>query len=62
MKKATKKTTSGKTAVKNDQLNFRISTTEKSRFREHALADGFDQLSTWFLWMARNRVTQADSD
>lgn len=51
---AKKKTQTRKT-TKDDRFNFRVSAEEKQRFVEVAQLDGFDSLSTWFLWLARQR-------
>ncbi len=62
MKKGKPKRKAVDSTVKDDQLNFRIASAEKESFKEAAHRDGFDQLSTWLLWLARQRAKDtADS-
>jgi hypothetical protein len=48
--------------TKDDRFNFRISADEKERFAKVAARDGFDSLSTWFLWLARQREKEVDAE
>lgn len=44
-----------KSAARESRINFRCAEEEKERFKEAAWRDGMSELSTWFLWLARNR-------
>jgi hypothetical protein len=57
---AKKKHLTSSKPTKNDRFNFRIAAEEKRRFEQLAQFDGFDSLSTWFLWLARQREKELD--
>jgi len=52
---AKKKSKSKISTARESRINFRCGEEEKERFKAAAWRDGMSELSTWLLWLARNR-------